>query len=67
MVLKTLRKIPIIDAGFTLLWVYRDVFCWVPEQKFALGRDGQMSLAELQLALWQLLFPPPCPNIILVE
>ena len=45
MVLKTLRKIPIIDAGFVLISVYNNSFCLVPEQNFTIGRDRQISLA----------------------
>jgi hypothetical protein len=51
MVVKIFLKIPIIDAGFALLLVHSNSFCWVPEQNFTSRRDKQMSLA-----IWQLIF-----------
>lgn len=63
MVLKTLRKIPIIDVGFALISVYSYSFLGVPESKFTVRRERQRSLAVWQLVLWQpLLFLPLTPG-----
>lgn len=60
---ENIRKVPIIDAGFSLISVYSYSFCWVPEQKFTVGRDRQVSLAIWQLVLWQpVLLPPLTPQ-----